>query len=102
MASLKRSPLLVLIAVLFAAPSASVMACPLLSDDSASSLAVGDLLARVPPCHPDVRAAERALAGASADMLTAAQRPNPQLTLGAANLSRDLRSGHLWDKTFDH
>jgi cobalt-zinc-cadmium efflux system outer membrane protein len=102
MARLKRSPLLVLIAVLFAAPSAWVMACPLLSDDSASSLSVGDVLARVAPCHPDVRAAERALAGASADMLTAAQRPNPQLTLGAANLSRDLRSGHLWDKTFDH
>ena len=80
----------------------SALACPALADDSATALSAEALLARVAPCHPDVRAAERMLAGVRADTLTAAQRPNPQLTLGAANLSRDLGSGRLWDKTFDH
>ena len=102
MASLNRLPLLALIAVLLGAPFGSALACPPLSDDSASNLSADALLARVAPCHPDVRAAERTLAGARADTLTAAQRPNPQLTLGAANLSRDLGGGRLWDKTFDH
>ena len=102
MTSLNRLPLLALIAILFGAPFGSALACPPLSDDSAVNLSADALLARVAPCHPDVRAAERTLAGARADTLTAAQRPNPQLTLGAANLSRDLGGGRLWDKTFDH
>ena len=91
-----------LVVALSGAPFASSLACPPLADASASDLSAEVLLGRVTVCHPDVRAAERALAGARADTLTAAQRPNPQLTLGAANLSRDLGSGRLWDKTFDH
>ena len=102
MLSLNRPPFHFLMAVLFGAPFGSALACPPLSDDSASNLSAGDLLARVAPCHPDVRAAELAFAGARADVLTAAQRPNPQLTVGAASLSRDLGSGRFWDKTFDH
>ena len=91
-----------LIAAVLSGPMAAAQACPPLSDDSAASLSASDLFGRVAVCHPDVRAAEQTLAGTRADLLTAAQRPNPQLTLGAVNLSRDLGSGRLWDKTFDH
>ncbi len=53
-------------------------------------------------CHPDVRAAFGALAAAGADVITSGQSPNPQLTLGAGSVGKDVGGGHLWNKTFDH
>jgi cobalt-zinc-cadmium efflux system outer membrane protein len=88
--------------VLLVGPVGSALACAPLAEGSAAELSREVLLARVAQCHPDVRAADRTLAAAQADTTTAAQRPNPQLTLGAASLSRDLGRGPLWDKTFDH
>jgi cobalt-zinc-cadmium efflux system outer membrane protein len=81
---------------------AAAFACPPLSEDVARQLTLEDALARVDACHPTVRGAQAALAAAQADLITAGQRPNPQLTVGAGNLSRDIGSGSLWSKTFDH
>jgi outer membrane protein, heavy metal efflux system len=84
-------------------PGATALACPPLPRESAAVLPLALVLARVPTCHPDVRAAETAAGIASADVRTAGQGPNPQLTLGAASLSGNgVGSGSLWNKTFDH
>ena len=54
-------------------------------------------------CHPSVRTAVAQLRGARADELTAGQRPNPNLTLGAYSVPRrGLGSGPFMDKAFDH
>lgn len=78
-------------------------ACPDLPAADAAALSLPQALARVADCHPDVRAARLAVDAATADVRTAGQRPNPQLTVGAASISRSgWGSGSLWDKTFDH
>lgn len=82
-------------------PAAS-WACPPLPPEAAASLTPEAVRERVPQCHPDVLAAERALGAAAADVLTAGQRPNPTLGLGAANLGRNMGPGSLWNKAFDH
>ncbi|HET9646579.1 MAG TPA: hypothetical protein VFP68_25180, partial [Burkholderiaceae bacterium] len=80
----------------------TAFACPPLSDDGARQLTLEAALARVDACYPGVRGAQAALAAAQADLITAGQRPNPQLTIGAGNLSHDMGSGSLWSRTFDH
>jgi cobalt-zinc-cadmium efflux system outer membrane protein len=59
--------------------------------------------ARVPACNREVRAAMLAYDGAEADLRIAGQRPNPTLTLGAANVNPQagVGSGSLRDKTID-
>jgi len=78
------------------------LACAPLPQADLVALRLDTALARVADCHPDVRTASASVAAATADVRTAAQRPNPLLTLGAGNLSHDLGSGSLWNKTFDH
>ena len=80
----------------------SAQACAPLAPADAAALSLAAVQARVPDCHPDVLAARAGLGGAVADVQVAGQRPNPQLTLGAGSVGRELGSGALWDKTFDH
>lgn len=87
---------------LFVSPRAQAQACTPLSAELASALTLAAALARTQECHPDVRAATGALAAAGADVTTAAQGVNPQLTVGAASISRNLGSGPWWNKTLDH
>lgn len=78
-------------------------ACVPLSADEAAALPLATALQRVADCHPGVRAARAALDAAAADVRTAGQRPNPQLSVGANSISRSgYGSGNLWNKTFDH
>lgn len=87
------------------APLGGAWACPPLNPDVAASLTLSAAAARSAQCHPDVLAAEHVLLGAEADRITAAQQPNPQLTLGAASINPargGVGSGSLWNKTFDH
>lgn len=82
---------------------APAWACPPLSAGDAAALPLAVALQRVAACHPDVRAARAALDAAGADVRTAGQRPNPQLSVGANSISRSgFGSGNLWNKTFDH
>jgi cobalt-zinc-cadmium efflux system outer membrane protein len=67
----------------------------------ATALTLSLALIRSGDCHPDVRLAAGALAATRADIITAGQGANPQLTVGAASLGHDLGSGSLWNKTFD-
>ena len=80
----------------------TVQACEPLAEASARQLTPGLVLERTATCHPDVLAAQRQLVAARADTQTAAQRPNPQLTLGIGSLGEDIGPGSAWDKTFDH
>ncbi|UUX97220.1 TolC family protein [Aquabacterium sp. J223] len=94
---------LVLVPVLlWCCASAMAQACPPLSADEAGRLTAAQVVQRVPACHPDVLAARRALDASAADVQVAGQRPNPQLTLGAASVGRDLGRSSLWNKPFDH
>lgn len=69
---------------------------------TAEPLSLQAALERV-ECHPVVRAAQAALRGARADEITAGQRPNPNLTLGAYSVPRNgLGAGRFMDKAFDH
>lgn len=77
-------------------------ACQPLTAEAAATLSLPQALARVPDCHPDLRAARLAVDAAAADIRTAGQRPNPQLGIGANSVGRSLGSGNLWNKTFDH
>ena len=76
--------------------------CVPVDAEAASALTLTAALQRVRDCHPDVRAAAGALAAAGADLITSTQGPNPQLTLGAGSVGRDVGNGSLWNKTFDH
>lgn len=90
-------------ALLGLAGACHAQACPVLPAESAAALPLATALERAALCHPDVRAAAAAAVIASADVQTAGQGANPQLTVGAGSLSRDgLGSGSLWRKTFDH
>ena len=83
-------------------PVGTCLACPSLPPQEAQALSLATVVARVQDCHPDVRAAAAALAVATADVRTAGQLPNPQLTLGAGGVGRRIGSGSPWSKTFDH
>ena len=76
--------------------------CEPLKADAASTLTLMVALQRTRDCHPEVRAAAGALAAVGADLITSTQSPNPQLTLGAGSVGRDVGNGSLWNKTFDH
>lgn len=90
-------------ALLGLASACHAQACPLLPTETAAALPLAIALERAALCHPDVRAAAAAAGIAAADVQTAGQGANPQLTVGAGSLSRDgLGSGSLWRKTFDH
>ena len=82
--------------------AAHCQTCTPLGVDAAATLTLATALQRTHDCHPDVRAAAGALAAAGADVITSSQGPNPQLTLGAGSVSRDVGNGSLWNKTFDH
>ncbi len=64
-------------------------------------LAVAEL--RLVDCNREVLAAQRAHEAALADRVTAGQRPNPNLTIGASNINprAGVGSGALKDKTID-
>jgi cobalt-zinc-cadmium efflux system outer membrane protein len=86
-------------------PLSGVCACPPLSPEQAGLLAYDAALERAGQCHPDVRAAERAQQAAQADLTTASEGQNPQLTVGAGSVNPSrggVGSGPLWNKTFDH
>ena len=76
--------------------------CPPLSAERAAALAIAEAIERAGVCHPDVRAAAGALSAAGADVITAGQSPNPQLTAGAGSVGKDLGNRSLFNKTFDH
>jgi len=88
--------------VLLAGGGADAQGCAPLTESLASALTLAAALERTRDCHPDVRAAAGSLAAAGADVITSGQGPNPQLTLGAGSVSRDLGAGPWWNKTFDH
>jgi cobalt-zinc-cadmium efflux system outer membrane protein len=75
--------------------------CAPLPAAAVGALSLPEALARVAACHPDVRAARAALAGAGADVQIAGQAPNPQLTVGAGSIGTALGNGPLWRKTYD-
>ncbi len=58
---------------------------------------------RLLSCNRDVLLARRAVEAAEADRITAGQRPNPNLTIGASNINprAGVGAGGLQDKTID-
>ena len=90
------------LAALLAVSSAHAQGCAPLTATAASALTLRAALERIPGCHPDVRAASGALAASGADVITSGQSPNPQLTVGAGSVSRDVGAGSWWNKTLDH
>ena len=58
---------------------------------------------RLVDCNRDVLAAQRAYEAVVADRVTAGQRPNPNLTIGASNINPrvGIGSGSIQDKTID-
>ena len=87
---------------LLVSSAAQGQTCASLGVDAASTLTLTVALQRTRDCHPDVRAAAGALAAARADLITSTQGPDPQLTLGAGSVGREVGNGSLWSKTFDH
>ncbi len=87
---------------LLVSSAAQGQTCASLGVDAASTLTLTVALQRTRDCHPDVRAAAGALAAARADLIRSTQGPDPQLTLGAGSVGRDVGNGSLWSKTFDH
>ncbi len=75
-------------------PAMPALASPL-------TLAAAEL--RLTACNRDVLVALHALEAAEADRVTASQRPNPNLTVGASNINphAGLGAGGLQDKTID-
>ena len=71
--------------------------------DEKISISLGMAEARLVNCNRDVLAARRSIEAADADRVTAGQRPNPNLTVGASNINRaaGIGSGPLQDKTID-
>lgn len=86
-------------------PVSLATACPPLPHEAAEHLSATTAVRRVTDCHPDVLAARDALRGSAADITTAGQAPNPQLTVGAGSINTargGVGGGSLWSKTFDH
>ena len=86
---------------------AAAQSCPPLPPGRAEGISVSLPLSvaesRLALCNRDVLAARRALEAAEADRITAGQRPNPNLTLGASNINPHVGvgGGPLRDKTID-
>jgi len=79
--------------------------CPPLLSTSAEkiSLNLATAESRLIACNRDVLAAQRAVEAAEADRITAGQRPNPILTIGASNINprAGVGAGGVQDKTID-
>ena len=80
---------------------ARAQGCEPLSAAAATALSLATALERGRSCHPDVRAAAGALRAAGADVITSGQSPNPQLTISAGSVGKDLGNGALWNRTFE-
>jgi outer membrane protein, heavy metal efflux system len=74
---------------------------PTLADKINISLETAE--SRLIACNRDVLAARRAVEAAEADRITAGQRPNPSLTVGASNINprAGIGAGGIQDKTID-
>jgi len=77
--------------------------CAPLIESFSSSLTLEMAEARLDTCNRDVRVARRAVEAAEADLMTAGQRANPTLALGANNINPrvGIGSGNLRDKALD-
>ncbi len=88
-----------------AAPAATTAICPplapVLADQISLSLAMAE--SRLLVCNRDILVSQRAVEAAKADRITAGQRPNPNLTVGASNINprAGIGAGGLQDKTID-
>jgi cobalt-zinc-cadmium efflux system outer membrane protein len=80
---------------------AAAQTCPTLPAAVPLTLALAE--SRLATCNREVLAAQRAVEGAEADRVTAGQRPNPNLTVGASNINPHvgIGGGPLRDKTVD-
>ncbi len=99
------TPCLIFVFALAMPLPAAAQSCPPLSSLSSGveGLTLGLAESRLASCNRDVLAARRALEAAEADRITAGQRPNPNLTLGASNINphAGVGGGPLRDKTID-
>lgn len=94
------------VAVLFGLSGAAfAQSCPLLPLSGTEEIRISLSMVedRLVNCNRDVLAARRSVEAAKADRVTAGQRPNPNLTVGASNINRaaGIGSGPLQDKTID-
>ena len=82
---------------------AAAQACPPLTVGRDVALSLSEAESRLASCNRDVLAARRALEAAAADRITAGQRPNPSLTVGASNINprTGIGGGSLRDKAID-
>ena len=82
---------------------AAAQTCPPLPVGHDGGITLSLAESRLALCNRDVLAARRALEAAEADRITAGQRPNPNLTLGASNINPHVGvgGGPLRDKTID-
>lgn len=88
-----------------ATQAAASETCPPLPIISTNKISLSLKLAesRLIACNRDVLVAQRAVEAAEADRITAGQRPNPNLTLGASNINprAGIGAGGIQDKTID-
>ena len=100
-----RSAVFLLLAVFSAVEGARAGTdeCAPLIESFSSSLTLEMAEARLDTCNRDVRVARRAVEAAEADLMTAGQRANPTLALGANNINPrvGIGSGNLRDKALD-
>ena len=82
--------------------TAAAQSCPPFTG-AVEAISLGLAESRLAYCNRDVQAARRALEAAEADRITAGQRPNPNLTIGASNINPHVGVGNglLRDKTID-
>ncbi len=79
-------------------PTWANAACEPLAPDAAAALGIDTVLRRAALCGPAVLAADSTLAQTRADVLTAGQRPNPQVTLGLDSITANPGPARLWNK----
>ncbi len=79
--------------------------CPPLPPISTDKVSLNLKMAesRLIACNRDVLVSQRAVEAAEADRITAGQRPNPNLTVGASNINPrvGIGAGGIQDKTID-
>ena len=82
---------------------AAAQSCPPLPAVRDMVISLSQAESRLASCNREVLAARRALEAAAADRITAGQRPNPNLTVGASNINprAGVGGGPLRDKTID-
>ena len=87
------------------AQAAATENCPPLPPISADKISLSLSMAesRLTACNRDVLVSQRAVEAAQADRVTAGQRPNPNLTVGASNINprAGTGAGGIQDKTID-